>query len=239
MKCKHYTNNILYFTTKCCDTFFNCKRCHNEAYEFNFNEDYDHQFEINEIMCKECFEFQPFCGVCIFCNQIFAKYVCEECYILEDADRDIFHCDDCGICRVGKEEDFFHCKKCDCCLKNEMKNNHTCVSDRLKQDCVLCLSDLNTSTDAVIFTRCNHNLHGKCFMQIFENGQYRCPYCLKSLVDAKEVFSGLDKIIEENPYPEQQITKILCNDCLTKAEVWFHPVGQKCPECSSYNTSQI
>lgn len=33
----------------------------------------------------------------------------------DDVSKQQFHCDDCGICRVGGRQNFFHCATCGCC----------------------------------------------------------------------------------------------------------------------------
>ena len=47
-------------------------------------------------------------------------------------EKQIFHCDGCGICRVGGRENFFHCDVCNCCLALFQKNNHVCIAQKLK-----------------------------------------------------------------------------------------------------------
>ncbi|XLR23985.1 hypothetical protein S83_051885, partial [Arachis hypogaea] len=37
-----------------------------------------------------------------------------------------FHCDDCGICRVGGQENYFHCEKCGSCYSVTLRDNHVC-----------------------------------------------------------------------------------------------------------------
>ena len=50
-------------------------------------------------------------------------------------ERQYYHCDDCGICRVGGRENFFHCPTCEGCFAKSMENNHICVERNLKQNC--------------------------------------------------------------------------------------------------------
>ena len=39
----------------------------------------------------------------------------------DDLTRGQFHCDDCGICRVGGAANFFHCSTCACCYSIGLK----------------------------------------------------------------------------------------------------------------------
>ena len=42
----------------------------------------------------------------------------------------IFHCDKCGICRVGGREATFHCDPCGACLGIGLLGKHECKADR-------------------------------------------------------------------------------------------------------------
>lgn len=33
----------------------------------------------------------------------------------DDVSKETFHCDECGICRVGGRDNFFHCATCGSC----------------------------------------------------------------------------------------------------------------------------
>ncbi len=47
-------------------------------------------------------------------------------------EKKVYHCDKCGICRVGGRENQFHCDKCETCLRLVMLNNHVCKEARFK-----------------------------------------------------------------------------------------------------------
>lgn len=55
------------------------------------------------------------------CGIRFADYFCMDCGMANsDLPSDgYFHCDACGICRVGSRQEFFHCHGCGCCLRRQ------------------------------------------------------------------------------------------------------------------------
>ncbi len=55
---------------------------------------------------------------CIKCEIVFAKYFCSVCNLYDDngEKKGIYHCDKCGICRVGPAKKYFHCDSCNACL---------------------------------------------------------------------------------------------------------------------------
>lgn len=64
---------------------------------------------------------------------------CLECrFFDDDTSKQQFHCEKCGICRVGGRENFFHCDRCGCCYNASLKHNHICVERSLHQDCPVC-----------------------------------------------------------------------------------------------------
>lgn len=88
---------------------------------------YGHKLPRNRlrlVTCDACGSTQPITAAssCLHCDTHFAAYYCRKCGI---ANNDIprqgyFHCDECGICRVGHEDKYFHCSICNCCLKIEL-----------------------------------------------------------------------------------------------------------------------
>lgn len=57
-------------------------------------------------------------------NHFIFQYVCLICNLFDLEDRKQFHCEDCGMCRVGGRENYHHCKTCDMCLPVKLKNTH-------------------------------------------------------------------------------------------------------------------
>ena len=63
----------------------------------------------------------------------------------DDLTRGQFHCDDCGICRVGGAANFFHCSTCACCYSVGLKarcSNYAlrCSNANHKASCCLYLN---------------------------------------------------------------------------------------------------
>ncbi len=57
------------------------------------------------------------------CNIEFAKYFYSICNFFDDKiENEYYHCEGCGICRVGGKDNFFHCNDCGYCLS--LQNNH-------------------------------------------------------------------------------------------------------------------
>ena len=52
------------------------------------------------------------------------QYFCYECKLFDDEDKAQFHCDGCGICRIGGRENFFHCATCNMCLPTHLEGKH-------------------------------------------------------------------------------------------------------------------
>lgn len=234
--CNHYRNSCTFFA-KCCNYFYNCKRCHNENNE--------HEFICNEIKCDSCSVLQRFSQKCESCSLLFGTFCCEYCKLLDSTpDKFIFHCYKCGICRIGKREDYTHCDKCNCCLYNLYFNDHKCLDNRLKRNCPICLEYLDTSTGKIMILRCGHSLHEKCMIDSLNEDNYKCPICYKLIgsLDAFDEFIDLE--IEMTPMPydyKDKMVKVYCNECETKSETKFHILGLKCKneKCRSYNTTQI
>ena len=68
------------------------------------------------MLCMICGELQNIAQICgnKACSKVLGKYYCNVCKFHDnDEDKNIYHCPQCGICRVGKGLgiDFFHCPK--------------------------------------------------------------------------------------------------------------------------------
>ncbi len=50
---------------------------------------------------------------------------------MEDKDG-VYHCDKCGICRVGGKENFKHCDTCGMCIDVEFFDTHKCQGEFTK-----------------------------------------------------------------------------------------------------------
>lgn len=159
--------------------------------------------EVKEVKCMNCDTIQPSQQNCKQCGIEFAGYFCSVCNLFDNdwQKKQIYHCEKCGICRVGGNENFFHCDNCQCCLSIAMKDNHQCIMGKLKQDCPVCMEDLHTSTKSSIFMRCGHVMHRQCFNGLVKNDQIACPLCKKSIIDPKEFEAHMDLQIALTPMP--------------------------------------
>ena len=105
--CRHYKRNIK-LQCSTCNRWYTCRFCHDSVE--------DHKLvrrATKYMLCMFCNCAQKASGVCIECDQTAAWYYCDVCKLWDDnPNRSIYHCDDCGICRVGKGigKDFYHCK---------------------------------------------------------------------------------------------------------------------------------
>ncbi|KAI2664992.1 RING finger and CHY zinc finger domain-containing protein 1 [Labeo rohita] len=101
--CEHYVRSCL-LKAPCCGKFYVCRLCHDA--EENHQMD---RFKAQQT-CKEC-------------EVKFGEYYCDICHLF-DKDKKQYHCQPCGICRIGPREKYFHCTKCNLCLATDLKDNH-------------------------------------------------------------------------------------------------------------------
>ncbi|KAG6431154.1 hypothetical protein SASPL_109229 [Salvia splendens] len=204
--------------------------------------------------------------VCVNCGVNMGEYFCEICkFYDDDIEKKQFHCDDCGICRIGGRENFFHCKKCGMglhtaicimtyllvsvlanyagsCYSISLSNNHLCVEDSMRHHCPICYEYLFDSLKDVTVMKCGHTMHSECYDELIKRDRFCCPICSKSIMDMSMAWKRIDEEIEATMMPEEYRYKkvwILCNDCNDTTEVYFHIIGQKCSHCESYNTRTI
>ena len=95
----------------------------------------------------------------------------------DDLSKEAFHCDGCGICRVGGRGNYFHCDKCVACLPLSMHNQHKCIEESLRVDCPVCLEYLHNSMTTASILDCGHALHTECRTALLKQGNIRCPIC--------------------------------------------------------------
>ena len=96
-------------------------------------------------------------------GECFGAYFCAVCNLYDDdLSKHQFHCEECGICRVGGRENFFHCSTCGACYSVELRNNHVCVPNSMQRDCPICYEYLFDSLEAPQVLRCGHTIHRKC-----------------------------------------------------------------------------
>ncbi|KAG0005400.1 hypothetical protein BGZ79_005025 [Entomortierella chlamydospora] len=214
--CKHYKRGCK-LKANCCGKWFNCRFCHDDVC--------DH-------------------SIVSSCQAQMAHYFCDICKLWDDdSQKPIYHCDDCGICRIGNglNQDFFHCKKCNICMHINLKDNHKCIERNLECDCPICGEYMFTSTTTVIFMPCGHSIHAKCHGEYVKTS-YQCPTCWKALADMSRYYQKIDSILAEQIMPPEYanvFSTVLCNDCEVKSQVPYHFLYHKCDKCKGYNTKVL
>ena len=105
--CAHYKRNIK-LQCSACHRWYTCRFCHDAVEDHMLN-----RRETKNMLCMLCGCAQPASEECMLCSERGAWYYCDICKLWDDSpDKSIYHCNDCGICRVGEGlgRDFFHCK---------------------------------------------------------------------------------------------------------------------------------
>ena len=103
--CAHY-RRACKLVSACCGEVFWCRHCHNERKnDCESDPKKAHQMDrtkVQEVVCALCDERQPVAAKCSKCGTTFGGYFCEVCRFYDnDTSKGQFHCDGCGICRVG------------------------------------------------------------------------------------------------------------------------------------------
>lgn len=244
--CSHYQRGCE-IVANCCHKVFNCRFCHDESSTHLIDR------TLTKLMiCSYCETKQIAAKVCSNskCGKLMASYYCEPCKLWDNSNSDIYHCDDCGICRkgLGLGIDYFHCQKCNVCLSINLRNNHKCVEGSLHSNCPICAEDMFTSRTVVTFLPCKfntnsggHALHRECQHQLLQTS-YKCPLCLKSIARMSGFFRKIDLMLEESVMPiEYQNTMAVayCNDCETETTTKYHFLYLSCQVCRGYNTKLV
>ncbi|KAL3459957.1 hypothetical protein BJX64DRAFT_264026 [Aspergillus heterothallicus] len=236
--CPHYKRNV---KLQCfdCKKWYTCRLCHDEVEDHRLDRP-----KTENMLCMLCGHSQPAGQYCKWCGELAAQYYCASCKLWDnEASKSIYHCGDCGICRIGKGlgKDFFHCKTCSVCLPISIETTHKCIERSTQCDCPICGEYMFTSPETVVFMRCGHSIHQRCLTE-YSKSSYRCPICSKTITNMEATFRNLDRTIQSQPMPADfKDTKaiITCNDCGTKSVVKYHWLGLRCDMCESYNTTQL
>lgn len=107
--CQHYKRNIK-LQCSSCQRWYTCRFCHDAAEDHLLN-----RRATQHMLCMLCGCAQSASAECVACSTAAAWYYCGVCKLWDDdADKAIYHCGDCGICRLGQGlgKDFFHCPVC-------------------------------------------------------------------------------------------------------------------------------
>ncbi len=236
--CVHYMRNIK-MQCNTCEGWYTCRLCHDEVENHTLP-----RRETKHMLCMLCGTPQAVGQSCKKCQVQASHYYCGICRLWNnDPEKSVYHCDDCGICRLGEGlgKDFFHCNTCAACMSISAESTHKCIERSTKSDCPICGEFMFTSNKAVAFMRCGHSIHEACFAA-WCNTSYKCPICSKSIANMESQFRRLDRHIEEQPMPEEYCENrayIFCNDCNSRSVTRYHWLGLKCTICESYNTAQL
>lgn len=107
--CPHYMRNVKLQCSQC-HRWYTCRFCHDEVEDHSLI-----RKETKNMLCMICGTPQAAGQTCIQCGEQAAWYYCSVCKLWDDdTSKSIYHCDDCGICRIGRGlgKDYIHCKVC-------------------------------------------------------------------------------------------------------------------------------
>lgn len=200
--CMHYMRNV---KIQCfdCHLWVPCRHCHDQLPDLPFPHSLVRK-KTQNMLCMFCKTPQPAAHQCVKCEQYAAWYYCSKCKLWDnDRNKPIYHCDDCGLCRVGHGigKDYVHCKRCNVCITIGTSASHPCIERATESDCPLCLVYLFDSNTSVCSLPCGHYMHGACYKDLMAV-TYKCPVCSKSAVNMELQWRKLDDEIAAQPIPE-------------------------------------
>ncbi|KAF2166790.1 hypothetical protein M409DRAFT_66363 [Zasmidium cellare ATCC 36951] len=201
--CMHYKRNV---KVQCfdCQRWFPCRHCHDQANDLPFQHSLNRK-KTQNMLCMLCQTPQPAAEICTNCGEYAAWYYCPKCKLWDnDSNKRIYHCDDCGICRVGEGlgKDYVHCKRCNVCISISTSAAHPCIERATEGNCPLCLIALFESRTPVVSLPCGHYMHGDCYKDLMAV-TYKCPVCSKSAVNMELQWRKLDEEIAIQPMPDE------------------------------------
>ena len=227
-----------------------CRHCHNEI-KYQQEQDWSKKHEldrkrISQVVCALCDTRQLVADHCNTCGAAFGAYTCTKCpFYDDDLSKQTYHCEACGICRVGGRENYFHCATCGSCYAANLRNNHVCIERAMHQNCPVCFEFLFESVDPTTVLRCGHTIHSQCLRDLERNTASicpSCPICKKSLGDYTRYWEAIDREVAGTPVPAEYRgwqANVLCNDCSASSTMPFSLIAHKCSECGSYNTRRM
>lgn len=188
MRCPHYTHWAI---SVCRDTSRRvaCRLCVPPDTVPPFD-----RFRVAQMVCDFCYCCQPAGAACVnpecTARGVVHRYYCATCHLWEHASRTLFHCDACGICRVGAPEQYRHCDACGMCVptrpsrpdwdtrRDPVRDTHHCVGGAaVDNPCPVCYEDLAASVDPATFLACGHAVHVTCLNEWARHGGGACPVC--------------------------------------------------------------
>jgi hypothetical protein len=143
--CVHYVGKCEIFAP-CCGRPYGCRLCHDEMSPSCGTMD---RFGVSEVRCSICKLRQSSkTNECSRCRVRFAEYHCMTCNIWTSLDKMPFHCDICGLCRVGGRENYRHCVTCCMCMSVGVYDTHVCKCYAFRCRCVSPFSCTHLENDA-------------------------------------------------------------------------------------------
>ncbi|TMW55136.1 hypothetical protein Poli38472_013898 [Pythium oligandrum] len=205
MACAHYRRGCRVLAA-CCKNWVGCRLCHNELYP-------DHEIDrhaIQQMQCLACDAVQPCARECVQCKSVMGDYFCKVCNLFDDdgAKKQIFHCEECGICRVGGRENYFHCSKCCGCYPHSLLNKHKCLEGSMHRECAICLEVTFASIESVNVLPCGHVLHSSCWKQLLRHGKITCPMCRTSMITSSDEASHGEESADDNGSDSEAFVEI-------------------------------
>lgn len=213
--CSHYDKSCSKFKFECCNIIDPCKRCHIERNCTDIEKKCSNikSIKISHITCIKCNLEQEPSQYCSNpeCKIKFSNSYCKICQIWTHK-QNIFHCNDCGICRIGTEETLFHCYDCGICFDKSTKQSHQCsnsnqnkISKWTNGLCVICNESTFNSLFKPIILPCSHFIHEKCYSQYLQQNNYKCPHCKKSIIDLTTQWNFIRSQIKLYPIPNEML----------------------------------
>lgn len=153
------------------------------------------RFSVSQMVCAFCACAQPLADACANpeCTARGRRHrcFCAQCRLWQhDPYADVFHCDACGMCRVGHRCQYRHCEDCGMCVPTRYHpqtettaDAHCCTGGRATDNtCPVCYEGLAASYDPVVFLRCGHGVHHTCLTEWWRHGGVAamlggCPLC--------------------------------------------------------------
>jgi len=172
-QCEHYQRRCS-VSFPCCGIFYPCHRCHNRSGACDVDDVKANQ--ATHVKCGNCGheeeinEGSQYCGSC---RAKMSEYFCFKCKHFTGVEKNPFHCDKCGICRIYKDKSF-HCDVCNVCLDKRLEGKHKCRPDSGHDECCICLEDAFSGCQIL---PCSHKVHKECAIAMIQNGVRNCPIC--------------------------------------------------------------
>ncbi|KAH7824177.1 uncharacterized protein MONOS_17513 [Monocercomonoides exilis] len=162
--CKHYLRECKVLCGEC-GRFFSCRVCHDKVA--------DHVLDrrgVAKVWCCRCKEVGRVGRTCEFCENVFARYYCEECHL-----RDM----QAGAGRGGGA-----LQRVRVLCGAGAGGRHKCHAEALRENCPVCFEGLFETRKLIFRSPCGHCFHTKCIEALVAGKFYDCPLCHKPFFGA-------------------------------------------------------